>query len=373
MSKFLYKKLIKPILFLFPADYVHTFFLKLGNILGNISLLKNLIKYFFSYSNKKLNQNLLGFDFKNPIGLAAGFDYDADLINILPSIGFGFHTIGTITNNYYKGNPFPMLGRLPKSKSLFVNKGFKNNGIDKIINKVNRYKRTIPLGISLGVTNKKYVDEKEMIDDIYKNFQKANSHNFDYYELNISCPNLIHLPENFEKFDTPNGLRAILEKLNTINISIPVFIKMPSEKSIEDTIELCEIAYNFDFIKGFIFSNLVKDRNNNFLNKEELKKFENMKGNFSGKPTEYLSNTLINEVYKKYKDKNRFIIIGCGGIFDEKDIYEKLKSGASLVQFITGMIYEGPSQISNMNKNLVKLIKKDGFENIKDIIGINHK
>ena len=98
-----------------------------------------------------------------------------------------------------------------------------------------------------------------------------------------------------------------------------------------------------------------------------------MKGNFSGKPTEALSNKLINAVYKKYKDENRFIIIGCGGIFDEKDVYEKLKSGASLVQFITGMIYEGPSQISNMNKNLVKLIKKDGFENIKDIIGINHK
>lgn len=374
MFKFLYKKIIKPVLFLFPADYVHTFFLKTGNALGRGVVYKKLTNYFFNYKNKNLSQNILDLNFENPIGLAAGFDYDADLINILPDVGFGFHTIGTVTNMSYEGNAFPMLDRLPKSKSLIVNKGFKSNGIDSVLEKIKYSKKTIPLGVSLGVTNRKYESEAEMIEDIYEDFVKANNSDcFDYFELNISCPNLIHLPEDFEKFDTPNGLRNVLTKLSLLNITRPTFIKMHCEKSVEDTIVLCEIAKEFHFIKGFIFSNLVKNRNNSLLDKDELKKFENRKGNFSGKPTENLSNNLISEVYKKYKDENRFIIIGCGGVFEGKDAYEKIKRGASLIQMITGMIYEGPSQIGNINKELSELVKKDGYQNIKEAIGINHK
>lgn len=374
MFKFLYKKIIKPILFLFPADYVHTFFLAFGNALGKSMVFRNLTNYFFNYKNKNLSQDILDMNFENPIGLAAGFDYDADLINILPKVGFGFHTIGTVTNMSYGGNTFPMLDRLPKSKSLLVNKGFKSNGIDNVLEKIKNSKKTSPLGISLGVTNRKYENESEMIEDIYQDFVKANDENyFDYFELNISCPNLIHLPESFEKFDTPNGLKNVLEKLNTIDIKRPTFIKMHCEKSIEDTFALCEIAKEFKFIKGFIFSNLVKNRNNNLLDKEELKKFENRKGNFSGKPTENLSNNLIAEVYKKYKNENRFIIIGCGGVFEAIDAYEKIKRGASLIQMITGMIYEGPSQIGNINKRLSELIKKDSYKNISEVVGIYYK
>ncbi len=374
MVKFLYKKIIKPILFLFPADYIHILFLKIGSFLGTRNIYKRLVNYLFYFENKNISQNILGINFKNPIGLAAGFDYDADLVNILCDVGFGFHTIGTVTNMYYKGNTYPMLGRLPKSKALLVNKGFKSNGIDSIIKKGVNFKKTIPLGISLGVTNKIYENEASMLEDIYEDFLKANNTNyFDYFELNISCPNLTHIPEDFEKFDTPEGLKKVLKKISTINIIYPIFIKMHCEKSVEQTITLCEIAKEFNFIKGFIFSNLVKNRDNISLNKEELKKFENKKGNFSGKPTESLSNNLISEVYKKYKDENRFIIIGCGGVFEGKDAYEKIKRGASLIQMITGMIYEGPSQIGNINKELSKLIKKDGYQNIKEVIGINHK
>lgn len=380
LIKFLYKSTVKPILFLFAADSVHVWFLQLGNFLGKYNLTRSFIKVFFDYKNKVLQQNFLGLNFENPIGLAAGFDYDADLINILPKIGFGFETIGTVTALPYAGNAYPMLDRLPKSKSLLVNKGFKSNGVVSVLEKMRLSSKSIPLGISLGVTNRKYESENEMSEDIYKAFIKANSEKyFDYFELNISCPNLIHLPENFEKFDTPIGLRNLLYKMREINISRPVFIKMHCEKSIEDTLALCEVAKSYDFISGFIFSNLVKDRKNKFLNKNELEKFINKKGNFSGLPTRDLSNDLISSVYKKYKDEKkdsgetRFIIIGCGGIFEVEDVYEKLKRGATLVQMITGMIYEGPSQIGIINRDLVKLIKRDGFTNISEVIGVYHK
>lgn len=372
--KFLYKRILKPILFLFSADSIHVLFLKTGNFLGQYSFSRNLTKSIFFYKNEILSQEILNINFDNPIGLAAGFDYDADLMNILPQVGFGFETVGTVTNNYYQGNSFPMLGRLPKSKALLVNKGFKSNGIEYVLKKINKRDKFFPLGISIGVTNKKYETEVEMIENVYQAFVRAESENyFDYFEINISCPNLVHLPEHFIKFDSPEGLKNLLDKLSEVKISRPAFIKMHCEKSVEHTLELCEIAKNYDFVSGFIFSNLVKDRNNKFLNKEEIEKLKNQKGNFSGKPTAELANNLISEVYKKYKDTNRFIIIGCGGVFNAEDAYEKIKRGASLLQMITGMIYEGPSQIGIINRDLAELLKTDGYKNISEAVGSYYK
>lgn len=366
MFKFLYKNILKPILFLYPADKVHTLFLKMGHFMGKIPVKRWFFGKIFKYENEILNQKVLGINFLNPLGLAAGFDYDADLIQILPSVGFGFETIGTITNLPYEGNPSPMLGRLPKSRSLLVNKGFKNEGVDKILEKVKKQKKKIPLGISIGSTNKVYKDVNEMIDDIYSAFEKVIKVDyFDYYELNISCPNLINAEILENKIDTPRGLILLLNKLSTLDIKLPVFIKMYLEKNIEETLALTEVASNYPFIKGLIFSNLVKNRKNEAFVKEEIEKAG--KGNFSGKPTEKMTNALISAIYRKYKD--RFVIIGCGGIFDGKDAYEKIKRGATLIQMITGMIYEGPSQIGTINKELAELLKKDGYKHISEVIG----
>jgi dihydroorotate dehydrogenase subfamily 2 len=370
MIKFLYKNILKPILFLFKADDVHVFFLKTGNYLGKHDFIKSFLCKILCYKNPLLNQDVLGINFSNPVGLAAGFDYDADLIEILPSVGFGYHTIGTVTNLFYKGNPHPMLDRLPKSKSLLVNKGFKSNGIDSILNKISYKNNDIPLGISIGSTNKAYSNINEIIEDVCISFEKVlKKNNFDYFELNISCPNLINVQNLKDKFDDPIGLGLLLNKLSFLKINKPLFIKMYSEKNVEETLSLCEVASNYKYVNGFIFANLIKDRNNPSFNKEEIESIGN--GNFSGKPAQELSNNLISAVYKKYK--NRFIIIGCGGIFNGFDAYEKIKRGATLVQMITGMVYEGPSVVGNLNKELVSLIKKDGYKNINEAIGKYNK
>lgn len=377
MISLIYKKIIKPILFLFPADDVHHFFLKTGRFLGKFSILRWKVKILLSFRNNILNQKVLGINFENPIGLAAGFDYDADLINILSAVGFGFHSIGTVTNLPYEGNKRPMLGRLPKSKSLLVNKGFKSMGLGSVLKKINkeiipsrRRGGKIPLGISLGSTNKSYLSIEEMADDIITSFTRVLKENyFDYFELNISCPNLINSENLINKFDTPEGLNLLLSKLEKLSINRPLFIKMYLEKSEADTLALAEVASKFSFVHGLIFSNLVKDRTNPDFDKKEI---ENAgKGNFSGKPTEKITNNLISAVYKKYHD--RFIIIGCGGVFNGADAYEKIKRGASLVQMITGMIYEGPSVIGKINKEIVELLKKDGYKNISEAIGVYHK
>ncbi len=370
MIGFIYKKIVKPILFKFPADDVHHFFLKTGNFFGRNKFTRNFLSSILLYKNQILEQKILGINFSNPLGLAAGFDYDADLIDILPSISFGYHTVGTVTNLPYEGNPRPMLGRLPKSKSLLVNKGFKSNGLSSVLSKINKKNGGIPLGISIGATNMPYKNIEGMIEDICTSFEKViKEGNFDYYELNISCPNLINVENLKDKFDEPLGFGMLLNKLSYLNINKPLFIKMYLEKSESETISLCDVAVDYKWVKGFIFANLVKDRKNKVFDKEEIESAG--KGNFSGKPTEELSNNLVSEVYKKYRD--RFVVVGCGGIFNGKDAYEKIKRGASLVQMVTGMVYEGPSVISRINKELAILIKNDGHKNISEAIGAYYK
>jgi len=370
MISFIYRKILKPILFKFPADDVHHFFLEAGRFLSENKKNLKILNFFFSYKNSILKQEVLGIRFDNPLGLAAGFDYDADLIGILSSLSFGYHTVGTVTNLPYAGNKAPMLGRLPKSKSLLVNKGFKNSGVDSVLNKISKKKSDIPLGISIGSTNMPYKNIESMIEDVSQSFEKViKEDSFDYYELNISCPNLTNVENLKDKFDEPLGFGMLLNKLSYLNINKPLFIKMYNEQNVEETLKLTDVASSYKWVSGFIFANLVKDRENISFDKEEIKNAG--KGNFSGKPTEENSNNLISEVYKKYKD--RFIIIGCGGIFTGADAYEKIKRGATLVQLITGMIYEGPGVISEINKDLAKLLKKDGYKNVNEAVGKYHK
>lgn len=288
------------------------------------------------------------------------------MINILPSLGFGLHTIGTVTYLPYEGNPKPMLDRLPKSKSLLVNKGFKSRGMEVVLDKAIKNKKRIPLGLSIGSTNKIYDSIEKMIEDIVLSFNLAiKADYFDYYEMNISCPNLINTESLSEKLDSPTGFKKLLDALSVLKIERPLFIKMHLEKSVEDTLVLTDIASSYENVTGFIFANLVKDRNNNKFDKEEI--VSAGKGNFSGKPAEDMSNALISRVFDIYKE--RFIIVGSGGVFTGDDAYEKIKRGASLVQMITGMVYNGPQQIGVINKRLAHLLKKDGYKNISDAIG----
>ncbi len=366
VSQFLYVHILKPILFLFPADDVHDFFLKTGNMLGKHQLVNKFFKRVWAYDNDILSQKICGLDFKNPIGLSAGFDYDADLVEILPNIGFGFNTVGTLTHEPYAGNPPPMLARLPKSRSLLVNKGFKNKGVTQVLARLNNSPREAPRGVSIGATNKPYPDFNALLEGLKNGFLDAERfNNFNYYELNISCPNLLNIKNLEEQLGTPTGLKRALETLVPLRLQRPVFIKMPVERSMDEINKLMEVAHDFPFIHGLIFSNLVKDRTNKAFDSEEIKKAGS--GNFSGKPVEEKSNDIIRYAYRTYH--SRFILVGVGGVFTAEDAYRKIRLGASLVQLITGMVFMGPQQIGLINKELASLIQKDGYATIKDAVG----
>ena len=361
-SGLIYQKIIKPVLFLINAEIIHETITTIGEILGMVGPAKWFIQYLMKTENPSLRQKIAGIDFPAPIGLSAGFDYEAKLTQILPSLGFGFGTVGTITNLPYEGNPPPLLGRLPKSRSLMVNKGFKNMGAKKIIEKLGKYNFDIPIGISIGRTNsRKLITLDESIIDIISAFSlfEKSSVKHAYYELNISCPNLY----GSISFYPPGYLNLLLKALAKLDVKRPVFVKMPIEKSDEDVFKMLKVIVEFKFIKGVIFGNLQKDRKDPSLDQEEVRKFP--VGNFSGKPCEKRSNELIKLCYKKYG--KRLIIIGCGGVFSAEDAYQKIKLGASLVQLITGMVFQGPQLIPQINFGLAELLKKDGFKHISQV------
>lgn len=361
--KLLYKYILKLFLFKTDPEMIHTNMVKFGELLGTLAFIKIINNYIFRYKDTSLAQTVCGIKFDSPIGLAAGFDYEARLTQILPSLGFGFQTVGTITKSSYIGNPRPMLGRLPKSRSLMVNKGFKNLGAKATIAKLRGKNFNTPLGISIGRTNSKSLStqRKSIVDIIetFKLFEKSRLKH-SYYELNISCPNLFgHIT-----FYPPENLEPLLHALDKLKLKKPVFVKMPIDKDNKQILSMLAIIVKHN-IDGVIFGNLQRDRTNPIFDQKELAQFPN--GNFSGKPTYDRSNELISLTYSKYK--NKLVIIGCGGVFSPMDAYEKIKRGATLVQFITGMIFEGPQLASHINVMLPDLLKKDGFTNISQARG----
>jgi dihydroorotate dehydrogenase len=367
MLAFLYQKVLKPVFFLADPESVHDRMTSFGKLLGRFRATHRLTSIVFGYENQMLGQTIAGIHFKNPIGLAAGFDKNAELTQILPSVGFGFEEIGSVTGEPCVGNPKPRLWRMKKSQSLMVYYGLKNDGAAQIAAKLkaqsSKRKIEIPIGISIAKTNcAATVEEEEGIKDYlkaYRTFVEAGIG--DYFTVNISCPNAF----GGEPFTTPEKLDKLLSSLRQVPDTKPIFIKMPAEIS-EGTLDgLIEVSRKHH-VTGFISTNLAKSRQNEAIKDGSVPD----SGGMSGKIVQQLSDGQIDYIYKKYG--REFTIIGCGGVFTAEDAYRKIKLGASLIQMITGMIYQGPQTVKEINQGLVDLLRKDGFSNISEVVGSMH-
>lgn len=304
----------------------------------------------YKYKNKELRKSILGIDFENPIGLAAGFDYNGHLAKAMKHIGFGFNTVGTVTAKPYGGNKPPRLGRLVKSQSILVNKGFKSEGAIQVAKRLDaKNLKGHTVGISVGSSNISSVNTvSKAIKDYLFTFNVFKDKSYvKYFELNISCPNTA-MSEPFVK---PSNFEKLVSAITKPDLNQPLFVKMPSEIDNAGADSLVRIGLKYG-IKAYIFSNLIKDRTNKHFNKSEIKEVVNLKGNFSGKPCFEKSNKLLKHIRAKFGKK--VVLIGLGGIFTARDAIEKFKSGADLVQLITGMIFEGPQIAGDINSSLAK-------------------
>ncbi|MFA6520508.1 MAG: quinone-dependent dihydroorotate dehydrogenase [Candidatus Paceibacterota bacterium] len=358
VTRFTYRWIIKPIFFQIDPEVIHDIMVVFLNFLGKFSILRKIAYFCWGYSNQQLEQKILGIKFKNPVGLAAGFDKNAKIINIMPSLGFGFTEVGSITGEKCEGNPKPRLWRLKKSKSLAVYYGLKNDGCEIISKRIKENNPQIPMGINIAKTNSKNtVDVEKAILDYFKAYQ-AFINIGDYVTINISCPNAF----GGQPFTDTAKLDALLMKIFSTPKTKPIFLKISPDLSVKEIDDIVNVVSKYE-IDGFVCTNLTKNRDN----KNIIDKYIPEKGGLSGKVVDSMSDDLIRYIYKKTNGK--YIIIGVGGIFTAEDAYRKIKAGASLLQLITGMIYEGPQAVSAINLGLVKLLKKDGYQNISEAIG----
>ena len=355
----MYQKFVKPLFFMMNPESAHKFILYLGRFLSYTKI-SRIFRPFFVFHDESLESDVMGVHFENPVGLAGGFDKNGYLTDFFPDIGFGFMEVGSVTANAYGGNPAPRLYRLLKNKGLVVNYGLANQGVDVIHNRLKNKKFRIPIIINVAKTNDALIKGDGSVKDYVRGFAKMKPIS-NIFVINISCPNA----GDGRSFEDPALLEKLLIALNKKRKGVKILLKISPDvekNNLDKIISLAE-KYNID---GFVISNLTKKRSG-LINEKGLE----LKGGISGPVLAKKSNKLIAYVFRK--TRGRFAIIGCGGISSGKDAYEKIKCGASLVELITGMIYQGPGIIKNINRELVELLERDGYSNVSEAIGASIK
>ncbi len=337
---FLYRHVVKPVIFLRNPDSVHELFVDAGEFFGRFALTRRIFALFYDYRGPDIGKTVDGIRYRTPVLLSAGFDTDGRLTRILPELGFGGEEIGSTTANRCEGNPKPRLTRLPRNKSIIVYKGLRNDGVDVLIKKLKRTPRTpnFVIGVSIARTNEPAAstDLEAGIRDYVASFEKLVAASAgDYYTINISCPNSF----TGETFTEPAALAELLPRLRQVPCKKPVYLKMPISVPWEQFAALLDIA-DTNGIQGVIIGNLNKDYQSLDHPEDAPKEY---RGGLSGKPTFQRSNEFIRKTREKYG--SRFTIIGTGGILTPEDAMEKFAAGADLVQLITGMIFEGPGLV----------------------------
>jgi dihydroorotate dehydrogenase len=361
LSATCYRHIAKPYFFRQDPEDVHDTMTRLGETLGKFGATRFLARAAFAYDDPRLQQRVDGIDFPNPIGLAAGFDKDAHLVDILPSVGFGFEEIGSVTGEPCAGNPRPRLWRLPKSKSLVVYYGLKNEGCEAVSARLRGRRFAIPIGTSVAKTNcAATVDTDAAIAD-YEKAYRAFADIGSYTTVNISCPNAF----GGQPFTDPASLERLLARLEKVPTRKPTYLKLSPDVVGDQLDAVIDVAMRHG-VRGFISSNLTKDPAAATLVGGE--KFPE-KGGLSGKAVAALADAQLAHVRRR--TGGSATLIGCGGVFSAEDAYRKIRAGASLVQMITGMIFEGPQVVGDINRGLAALLKRDGFANVGEAVGID--
>jgi dihydroorotate dehydrogenase len=341
-------KLIKPFLFLVNPEKAHYFtFDLLKFFLGN-SFGRAISSAFFKVKSRKLEKNLFGLTFENPVGLGAGLDKDAKAFDELGALGFGFIEIGTLTPKAQPGNDKPRLFRLIKNEALINRMGFNNEGVDAAVIRLKNKKTNVIIGGNIG--KNKVTPNEEAVKD-YEICFEALFDVVDYFVVNVSSPNT----PNLRALQDKEPLTKLLNTLQTLNNAKakrkPLLLKIApdlTDSQLDDIIDIVKTTK----IDGVVATNTTISREGLNYTKEELDNFG--MGGLSGKPLTRRSTEVIR--YLKQKSNNAFPIIGVGGIHSAEDALEKLDAGADLLQLYTGFIYEGPALIKKINKAILKRV-----------------
>ena len=340
---------LRPFLFNLDPETAHDFAVK--------SLKFNVLpsKMFEVEDEEMLNINLFGKNFPNPIGLAAGFDKSAEVYNSLLKLGFGFVEVGTVTPLKQYGNPKPRIFRLEEDQALINRLGFNNDGMEVIKDRIRSNGKRGILGVNIG-PNKTTKNQKNDFCLGLSNFCDLA----DYITVNISSPNT----EGLRDFHDQKKLTELITNLNKIKkdkkTNIPLLLKVSPDIADSDIPLIVNEAINNN-ISAIILTNTTNS------NRTNITSHADEEGGLSGKPLQQISTNIIKKFYKQLNGK--IPIIGVGGIDSGKSAYEKIVAGASLLQLYTGFVFKGPLIVKNIKKELIKILKEEGINNLKDAVG----
>ncbi|WP_395626549.1 quinone-dependent dihydroorotate dehydrogenase [Daejeonella sp.] len=339
-------ELIKPLFFKFDPEIIHHLVTgglrRVNQVWGVKSLLKNL----YQFEDKRLEREVMGLKFKNPLGLAAGFDKNATLIEDFAELGFGFIEIGTVTPLPQPGNEKPRMFRLPEDQGLINRMGFNNQGVDVVAARLKQVNRK---GLIIGgnIGKNKITPNEDAVSDYIKCFDRLFDV-VDYFVVNVSSPNTPGLRELQEKEPLKHILNALQQRNMKNGISRPILLKIAPDLTNSQLDDIIEIVSETK-ITGVIATNTTLSRENLSSNLT----LKNQSGGLSGKPLSERSTEVIR--YLSEKSNKSFVIIGVGGIHSAEDAIEKINAGASLIQIYTGFIYEGPALIKRILKGICNI------------------
>ena len=356
MSK-LFEKILRPALFRLDAEAAHDIGMRaLETGLGRDAvqrMAERKYKFDFPFEIERF-----GIRFKNPIGIAAGFDKNGRVVNQLASLGFGFVEVGTVTLRPQPGNEKPRLFRLPKDEALINRLGFNNDGAEAVAERLSKLERKCVVGVNIG--KNKDVPNEEAVESYLATFETVHPV-ADYIAVNISSPNTPNL-RDLQKAESLDELLGSLKKLNRELGAKPLLVKIApdlSENEIEAAVSVCQ-SHN---VAGIIATNTTVSRVG--LKTPEVERIG--AGGLSGRPLNNRSTEVIRAIYRF--SKGEMPIIGVGGIFDAEGAYNKVAAGASLLQAYTGFVYGGPSFAYDINSGLAGMLKRHGFASWDEAVG----
>jgi dihydroorotate dehydrogenase len=339
-------RIVRFFLFLFNPELIHHIsfkFIKFGAITPGKSWATRLL---FKVEGPRLEREVFGLKFENPVGLAAGFDKDARLFDELSTFGFGFIEIGTVTPLPQEGNPKPRLFRLKEDNAIINRMGFNNQGIEATVARLRRRKTNIIIGGNIG--KNKVTPNDKAVNDYEICFEKLFPY-VDYFAVNVSSPNTPGLRDLQEKAPLTDLLNRLQELNSSKESRKPILLKIAPDLTNDQLDDIIEIVADTK-IDGVVATNTTIDRSGLKTDKTKVEAIGN--GGLSGKPVRFSSTEVIK--YLSDKSNRAFPIIGVGGIHSAEDALEKLDAGATLLQVYTGFIYEGPSLVKRINKAILK-------------------
>ncbi len=337
----MYKQLIRPILFCFDPEAVHHFTFSAVRIANKIPGFSSLFKSLYEVNDKRLEREVFGLKFKNPVGLAAGFDKDAKLYQELSNFGFGFIEIGTLTPKGQEGNPKQRLFRLKEDSAIINRMGFNNGGVEEAVKRLKKNKGVL-IGGNIG--KNKVTPNDEAVKD-YEICFNALFDYVDYFVVNVSSPNTPNLRALQDKEPLTQLLQTLQNLNNTKSAPKPILLKIAPDLTDEQLLDIIDIVKETK-IAGVIATNTT-------ISREGLQSINRIEaGGLSGKPLTKRSTEVIR--FLSEKSNKAFPIIGVGGIHTAEDAIEKLEAGASLMQLYTGFIYEGPALVKAINKKILE-------------------